>query len=58
MADEITPADGPRREYSGVTDVNAPEIEGGKGAKGGSSGGNGYMGGGGGGSSSGAGRVV
>lgn len=33
MADEISPADGPRREYSGVTDVNAPEIEGGKGAK-------------------------
>jgi hypothetical protein len=27
MADEITPADGPRREYSGVTDVNSPELD-------------------------------
>lgn len=27
MADEITPADGPRREYSGVTDVNAPGLD-------------------------------
>lgn len=27
MADEITPADGPRREYSGVTDVNAPGMD-------------------------------
>jgi len=27
MADEITPADGPRREYSGVTDVEAPGLD-------------------------------
>ncbi|KAF8854179.1 hypothetical protein BDZ45DRAFT_657062 [Acephala macrosclerotiorum] len=27
MADEISPADGPRREYSGVTDVNAPGLD-------------------------------
>lgn len=27
IADEITPADGPRREYSGVTDVNAPGLD-------------------------------
>ena len=27
MADEITPADGPRREYSGITDVNAPGMD-------------------------------
>ncbi|KAH6683354.1 hypothetical protein B0J14DRAFT_575806 [Halenospora varia] len=27
MADEISPADGPRREYSGVTDVNAPSMD-------------------------------
>lgn len=27
MADEITPADGPRREYSGVTDVNSPALD-------------------------------
>ena len=27
MAEDITPADGPRREYSGVTDVNAPPMD-------------------------------
>ncbi|KAF4630615.1 hypothetical protein G7Y89_g7522 [Cudoniella acicularis] len=27
MADEISPADGPRREYSGVTDVDAPSMD-------------------------------
>ena len=27
MADEISPADGPRREYSGVTDVTAPGLD-------------------------------
>ncbi|KAG9240262.1 hypothetical protein BJ878DRAFT_304383 [Calycina marina] len=27
MADEITPADEPRREYSGVTDVDAPGLD-------------------------------
>ena len=27
MADEITPADGPRREFSGVTDVEAPGLD-------------------------------
>jgi hypothetical protein len=27
MADEMSPADGPRREYSGVTDVNAPSMD-------------------------------
>lgn len=27
MADEISPANGPRREYSGVTDVNAPGLD-------------------------------
>jgi hypothetical protein len=27
MADDITPADGPRREYSGITDVNAPSMD-------------------------------
>jgi hypothetical protein len=27
MADEIAPADGPRREYSGVTDENAPGMD-------------------------------
>jgi hypothetical protein len=27
MADEIMVADGPRREYSGVTDENAPGLE-------------------------------
>jgi hypothetical protein len=27
MADDIAPADGPRREYSGVTDVNAPSMD-------------------------------
>lgn len=27
MADELAPADGPRREYSGVTDVNAPGLD-------------------------------
>lgn len=27
MADTISPADGPRREYSGVTDINAPSME-------------------------------
>lgn len=27
MADDIAPADGPRREYSGVTDVNAPPMD-------------------------------
>jgi hypothetical protein len=27
MAEEITQADGPRREYSGVTDVNAPNMD-------------------------------
>lgn len=27
MAEDITPADGPRREYSGVTDVNAPSMD-------------------------------
>jgi hypothetical protein len=27
MADEMSTADGPRREYSGVTDVNAPNMD-------------------------------
>ena len=27
MADDIAPADGPRRDYSGVTDVNAPGLD-------------------------------
>lgn len=27
MADDIAPVDGPRREYSGVTDVNAPTMD-------------------------------
>ncbi|KAE8441502.1 hypothetical protein EG329_004890 [Mollisiaceae sp. DMI_Dod_QoI] len=27
MAEDISPADGPRREYSGVTDVNAPGLD-------------------------------
>jgi hypothetical protein len=27
MADEITPVDGPRRDYSGVTDENAPGMD-------------------------------
>ncbi|TVY52206.1 hypothetical protein LCER1_G006293 [Lachnellula cervina] len=27
MADDIAPADGPRREYSGITDVNAPPMD-------------------------------
>lgn len=27
MAENISPADGPRREYSGVTDVNAPGMD-------------------------------
>lgn len=27
MAEDMTPADGPRREYSGVTDVNAPNMD-------------------------------
>ncbi|KAH8599096.1 hypothetical protein B0O99DRAFT_505108 [Bisporella sp. PMI_857] len=27
MADEIAPADGPRREYSGITDVEAPGLD-------------------------------
>lgn len=27
MADEIAPATGPRREYSGVTDENAPGMD-------------------------------
>lgn len=27
IADDITPVDGPRREYSGVTDVNAPPMD-------------------------------
>lgn len=27
MADDIVPVDGPRREYSGVTDVNAPNMD-------------------------------
>ncbi|TAQ90922.1 hypothetical protein B7494_g818 [Chlorociboria aeruginascens] len=27
MAEDITPADGPRREYSGVTDENAPGLD-------------------------------
>ena len=27
MADEIAPVDGPRRDYSGVTDENAPDID-------------------------------
>jgi hypothetical protein len=27
MADDIAPADGPRRDYSGVTDVNAPGVD-------------------------------
>lgn len=27
MAADIVPADGPRREYSGVTDVNAPPMD-------------------------------
>ncbi len=27
MAEDMTPADGPRREYSGVTDVNAPPMD-------------------------------
>lgn len=27
MADDITPVDGPRRDYSGVTDENAPSMD-------------------------------
>ncbi|KAH7351022.1 hypothetical protein BKA65DRAFT_536078 [Rhexocercosporidium sp. MPI-PUGE-AT-0058] len=27
MAEDLSPADGPRREYSGVTDVNAPNMD-------------------------------
>ncbi|KAK0108920.1 hypothetical protein ONS96_002756 [Cadophora gregata f. sp. sojae] len=27
MAEDMTPADGPRREFSGVTDVNAPNLD-------------------------------
>jgi len=27
MAEDMTPADGPRREFSGVTDVNAPNMD-------------------------------
>ncbi len=27
MADEIAPVDGPRRDYSGVTDENAPGMD-------------------------------
>jgi hypothetical protein len=27
MADEIAPVEGPRIEYSGVTDVNAPPMD-------------------------------
>lgn len=27
MADDIAPVDGPRRDYSGVTDVNAPGLD-------------------------------
>ena len=27
MADDIAPVDGPRRDYSGVTDENAPSMD-------------------------------
>ncbi|RDL38955.1 Uncharacterized protein BP5553_03295 [Venustampulla echinocandica] len=47
MAEDITPTDGPRREYSGVTDVNAPGMDEKGGGKPPSGGGNGAAGGGG-----------